>query len=41
MNTRCPARPIAIVAILLFLTNPAAVFAAYTSIVVVRPPPLR
>ena len=34
MNTRCPARTIAIVATLLFLANPAAVYAAYTSTVV-------
>ena len=34
MSTRCPARTIALVAVLLFLTNPAAVFAAYTSTVV-------
>ena len=34
MSTRCPVRPIALAAILLFLANPAAVDAAYTSAVV-------
>ena len=34
MSTRCPVRPITLVAVLLFLANPAAVFAAYTSTVV-------
>ena len=34
MSTRCPVRTIALAASLLFLANPAAVFAAYTSAVV-------